>query len=817
MGARCAIPASAIGGIVTLVLSCGDGAVEPTPPPAPVATTVTVNPASAAMSALGETTRFTAEVRDQNGQVMAGAAVAWASSDASVAAVDASGRVTAAGNGSATIAATSGAASGTAAVTVAQAVNAVAVSPAVDTLVAVGDTVRLIAEATDANGHAVAAITEFVWSSSDTLVARVDGSGLVESVAEGEAAVTATTSEVTGSAELTVVSPLPTTVAVSPDTVRFTALGQTTQLAAEVREQAGRVMAEVIVSWSSGDTLVAVVDSAGLLTAVGGGTTTVTAVAGELAGAVVVTVMQSAGSVVVSPAESTIALGDTLRLAAEAFDENGHRVDGAVFSWSSSDAGVARVDDTGLVEGVAKGTARIRATASDVSGTGQITVENPDRTALVALYEATDGPNWVNNDNWLTEAPLGEWFGVDVNDFGRVTGLDLGGQWVLQQDGTRRVVSQGLAGAIPPEIEELTSLESLDLWGNELADAIPPELGNLASLRWLNLSWNKLTGTIPEELGDLADLEHLNLYFNRLSSQIPRELGGLAKLERLSLGSNQLEGSIPPELGNLDGLRELWLWGNQLTGSIPPELGNLANLRRLDLSSNELTGTIPRNFLQLRSLTSLVFYNNDGLCAPGTVAFADWFETMEVSGPFCNQADREVLEKLFETTGGSGWTRSDGWLATHVLGKWHGVVADSLGRVATLDLTRNGLVGSLPGTLGNLIELTRLRIGGNVLSGRLPASLTALSLVEFVYDDTELCVHTGASFRAWLAAIPTHEGTGADCPPLSDREILEMVYDATGGPDWTNNENWLTDRPLGEWHGIRENRGRVTSLRFLGN
>ena len=38
-----------------------------------------------------ETARFTAEVRDQNGQVMAGAAVVWASSDASVAAVDASG------------------------------------------------------------------------------------------------------------------------------------------------------------------------------------------------------------------------------------------------------------------------------------------------------------------------------------------------------------------------------------------------------------------------------------------------------------------------------------------------------------------------------------------------------------------------------------------------------------------------------------------------------------------------------------------------------------------------------------------------------
>ena len=113
--ARFAIPGMVVAGIVMLVLSCGDGAVEPPPPPpAPVATTMTVNPASATLTALDETTRFTAEVRDQNGQVMAGTAVAWASSDASVASVDASGLVTAVANGGATITATAGSASGSA-------------------------------------------------------------------------------------------------------------------------------------------------------------------------------------------------------------------------------------------------------------------------------------------------------------------------------------------------------------------------------------------------------------------------------------------------------------------------------------------------------------------------------------------------------------------------------------------------------------------------------------------------------------------------------------------------------------------------------
>ena len=36
----------------------------------------------------------------------------------------------------------------------------------------------------------------------------------------------------------------------------------------------------------------------------------------------------------------------------------------------------------------------------------EITVIHPDRAALVTLYHATDGPNWRNNEGWVTDAPL---------------------------------------------------------------------------------------------------------------------------------------------------------------------------------------------------------------------------------------------------------------------------------------------------------------------------------------------------------------------------------------------------------------------------
>ena len=868
--------------------ACGDGTTEPpTPPPDPPRpATVTITPATAQLTALGATAQLSAEVRDQNGQVMAGAGVTWTSSATSIATVSGSGLVTAAGNGTATITAAAGGVSGTATVTVAQAIAVVAVSPAADTVVA-GDTLRLAAEATDSNGHAVAG-AEFAWASGDTAVATVDETGLVTGVGAGEVEITATSAGVTGRTALTVLAPVPTTVAVTPDTVAFTALGQTAQLAAEVRDQAGRVMAGVPVSWSSADTTVAAVDSAGRVTAAGSGTTTIIAASGEASGEAVVTVMQSAGSVVVSPPADTIALGDTLRLVAEAFDENGHRVEGAQFNWSSSDVSVATVDASGLVGGAGEGTAMITATAGDALGTSEITVENPDRAALVALYHATDGPNWVNSENWLTDAPLQEWYGVDTDGSGRVVRVDLRGWW---DEEAQQYVPHGLTGPIPPVLGGLANLEYLSLSSNDLTGPIPPELGNLANLTVLWLSSNDLTGPIPPVLGGLANLEYLSLSSNDLTGPIPPELGnlanltvlwlssndltgpippvlgGLANLEYLSLSSNDLTGPIPPELGNLANLTVLWLSSNDLTGPIPPVLGGLANLEYLSLSSNDLTGPIPpelgnlanltvlslsnndltgpippvlgglanleylslsrnvlteplpRSLLDLTKLTRFYFRGNEGLCAPGIASFGDWLGSMEASeGSFCNESDTGVLASLFEAAGGPGWTNAGGWLGGPALAGWHGVRADSLGRVTALDLSRNGLTGRLPGSLGELAHMTELRIADNSdLSGRLPLSLAGLSLRALHYAGTDLCAPVNTPFRDWLSAIPSHEGTGAECAPLSDREVLEAFYDATGGLDWTHNENWLTDAPLGEWYGVEVDDQGVVGLGFVAN
>ena len=85
-----------------------------------------------------------------------------------------------------------------------------------------------------------------------------------------------------------------------------------------------------------------------------------------------------------------------------------------------------------------------------------------DREALVALYNATDGENWNRSDNWLSDAPLGEWEGVTTDDDGRVTRLHLH--------------ANDLSGEIPAELGSLSNLESLRLNGNELSGCVPSSL-----------------------------------------------------------------------------------------------------------------------------------------------------------------------------------------------------------------------------------------------------------------------------------------------------------------------------------------------------
>src|SRR2546426_313895 len=179
----------------------------------PVAS-VTVSPATASLM-VGATTQLTATPKDLNGTALTGRTVTWATSNAAVALVSASGLVTGVAAGAATITATSEGKSGTSAVTPTNVpVASVTMSPAAASLT-VGATTQLTATPKDSNRTALSgrAVT---WATSNAAVAMVSASGSVPGVASSSATITATSEGQSGTAAMTVTNVPVASVTVSP-------------------------------------------------------------------------------------------------------------------------------------------------------------------------------------------------------------------------------------------------------------------------------------------------------------------------------------------------------------------------------------------------------------------------------------------------------------------------------------------------------------------------------------------------------------------------------------------------------------------------
>ncbi len=347
------------------------GSATVTVQPKPVAT-VTVTPATASLT-VGQTTALTVVLKDQSGAVLTGRTVAWTTSNSAVATVSSSGTVTAVGAGSATITATSEGKTGTASITVTQVpVGSVAISPATASVPATTST-PLSAIVKDVNGTVV---TDRVvtWSSSNTAVATVSAGGVVTGVAVGTATITATSETKSGTATVTVTPAPVSAVTVSPSAPTIV-IRTTTTLIATTKDANGTVLTGRTVTWSTSNAAVATVSVVGAVTGVSSGTATITATSEGKTGTATVTVVPvPVASVAVSPVSANLFIAATQTLTAVLKDALGQTLTGRTVTWSSSAPAVATVSASGVVTGVALGSAVITATSEGKSGTATITV-----------------------------------------------------------------------------------------------------------------------------------------------------------------------------------------------------------------------------------------------------------------------------------------------------------------------------------------------------------------------------------------------------------------------------------------------------------
>ncbi|MBX9928516.1 MAG: carboxypeptidase regulatory-like domain-containing protein [Gemmatimonadaceae bacterium] len=214
-----------------------------------------------------------------------------------------------------------------------------------------------------------------------------------------------------------VVEVTPTAVALSP--------GQTRQFAAAPKTAAGVIVAGRTATWNSSSVTVATVDAAGLVTAVGVGTATVSATVDGKSGSATVTVtLPPVVSVTLTPSTAQqLPVSSSLQFTATPLDSAGRPLTGRTVTWSSSSTASAIVSTTGLVTGIAAGTTTITATCEGRSAAVAVTVtpnagttfalsgrvvEAPASTSLAGARVTATDPNGAILATTTTDA-TGNW------------------------------------------------------------------------------------------------------------------------------------------------------------------------------------------------------------------------------------------------------------------------------------------------------------------------------------------------------------------------------------------------------------------------
>jgi len=153
------------------------------------------------------------------------------------------------------------------------------------------------------------------------------------------------------------------------------AIGASVTLSAKVVNAQGQVVTGATIFWNTSNANIATVSSNGTVTSVDTGTVQIAASANGVSGIATVTVLpKPVAGVVVTPPSQVIKVGQKFQFQAQPVDADGNPLSGRVITWSSSDATIASVDNTGLVTGVAVGPATITATSESKSGSAAVSV-----------------------------------------------------------------------------------------------------------------------------------------------------------------------------------------------------------------------------------------------------------------------------------------------------------------------------------------------------------------------------------------------------------------------------------------------------------
>jgi|GEM_PF-671418 len=362
-----------------------------------------------------------------------------------------------------------------------------------------------------------------------------------------------------------------------------------------------------------------------------------------------------------------------------------------------------------------------------------------DSLALVAIYNATDGENWL--EPWNLNEPIDLWVGIVLGTNGCVANVDL--------------MQRNLHGALPPEIGDLTYVREFEVSFNYLT-YIGPEIGNLTNLTHLQLNTNSFNQEIPSEIGNLINLVYLNISHNYFYGEVPATFSNLNNLNEFGLHDCRLEGTIPP----ISNLRYLYIennrfyfdapeyWTQQGLESFNYDPQDYIPIHRTDNTLFvEAGGTLANNtyiwYKDEQAVDTIYGAAEFPLSEPGyyycyvfndiateTILLSKSIQIYSVSDLTCRERDSLALVEFYHATNGANWTNT--WDLTQAMHTWYGVGLSNTGCVDKLDLRENALSGTLPNAIGDFTEMRILYLQYNGISGQIPYQIGNLTNLEII-------------------------------------------------------------------------------------
>ncbi|MCD9644636.1 hypothetical protein HAX54_033023 [Datura stramonium] len=316
----------------------------------------------------------------------------------------------------------------------------------------------------------------------------------------------------------------------------------------------------------------------------------------------------------------------------------------------------------------------------------------------------------VLSDVKLVGSDVCKWPGVSCDSSGRVSSINL--------------MSKSVGGQLPPDLNQLSNLQSLNLQKNRLSGSLPP-LARLPSLQDVHLDSNNFTFVPPNFLSGLTNLQHFSIDDNPSLPPwtIPVSLTDSPSLADFSASNANIIGQIPDIFGSFPSLKTLRLSYNNITGFLPssfamstrtkfgtiPDLSFCTNLVDLNLRDNSLTGVIPASLISLPKLAnvSLQITYSQARCQVSNQVWVNLGNTNHFCNPGPGPCDPQGSVTVINFAK-QNWVGTISPAATNLIG------------LKSLIMNDNNLTGTIPASLATLPELQLVDVSNNNISGKIP-------------------------------------------------------------------------------------------------